>query len=1131
MNYENCRTGWLSLKSVIGFIIGLFVFVFFLACNSSNVSAAETITVAPATVRKNILQDVYLCYKHGAVEKEFKTLESFQNLKSMLTSNADNKKVRLITGAKINHYQTLVPFLKKNHHRINCKEFFLGDTDYSSRLLSEMGKAGDLPSNRSSGAEIAKFLGNMGYDIKEKAEEEKSVCYGLEYTFNGFSTKTNQICQGSDGSLYPEGKKDVNFNTTHLEVTSDNKVCLHLLMLDPQVSNQTTVKNMGCGKPFDKNKTFDGGFLMQTVKEVCGGPTCKPDAYYTYKFSTSVHDGEASAGVKGDSQKDYSAKWTDPKTAGRKAISYLSSGNDGYTTFAQIKIKGLELRLLYQHYLTDIYKVKPVCDENVDKSAYDGVINWYIEGSGSLDAVKCVYSKQGAEYAGDPVNGVDGNGFVTKEISGLDDLIKEINGLDTHYSQDEVDAAADLMKSATEGGVEPDGDGTSTCASAGGAGSLGWIVCPVLEWLGDMAEGVYNEYVEPALQVSPKLFTEGGDATLNAWSTFRDIANVIFVIVLLVVIFSQLTGVGIDNYGIKKILPKLIVMAVLVNLSYVLCILAVDVSNILGNGFQSLFNGMSNNLSAPSYTITTDAGESEPINADTITGLTGVGILGMIVVAGAAIWASPAILISLLVAAIGVAVSIFFLFILLSARQAAILVMVVMSPIAVVMYVLPNTKNLFDRWLKMFEGLLFVYPICGLLVGAGGYVSKLLIVSGASSGNFIWSFMAMIVSIVPIFFIPTVLKSAFSAMGKMGGTLAGLGTMASRGATSRIRNSEMYRNAEQSSLERQARIRGGFDREGNTSARRRALGTILSGGRRNRQRNALRYQSMLRDRGSLEATEGENFMLETQASNLLKSLEASGATNNIGGMGGDGEAPSGLTGGLYNALRNGDRAGIVAYTDALSAKGEHGRNGVKAAYNAAVESGAISQQAANTFANNIMSNHAADYKNNARSMFEVANQINRGGQVLTTGQQMEGSRENNNGLLSTGQAYLANRASAGTMGNMDDEEFASVFGRDGVIPSNLAGVGASQEAEDQARMAIGATAYAALNDQNANIRADRRQQLQSIVDQSGYTAPTQTVRIDHSSRSQGGGENTPTPPVGTSGNPLPPGWGTAAPPS
>ena len=71
----------------------------------------------------------------------------------------------------------------------------------------------------------------------------------------------------------------------------------------------------------------------------------------------------------------------------------------------------------------------------------------------------------------------------------------------------------------------------------------------------------------------------------------------LFIILLLVVIFSQITGVGIDNYGIKKILPKLIIAAILINLSYWICVAFVDLSNILGNSFQAMFNGLGANIS------------------------------------------------------------------------------------------------------------------------------------------------------------------------------------------------------------------------------------------------------------------------------------------------------------------------------------------------------------------------------------------------------------------------------------------------------------------------------------------------------------------------------------------------------
>jgi hypothetical protein len=83
-------------------------------------------------------------------------------------------------------------------------------------------------------------------------------------------------------------------------------------------------------------------------------------------------------------------------------------------------------------------------------------------------------------------------------------------------------------------------------------------VCPVLEWIGDAATGIYDNVIDPSLRVDPKLFSnsETNNTVKNAWKTFRDFANVLFIILFLIVIFSQLTGVGIDNYGIKKILPR-----------------------------------------------------------------------------------------------------------------------------------------------------------------------------------------------------------------------------------------------------------------------------------------------------------------------------------------------------------------------------------------------------------------------------------------------------------------------------------------------------------------------------------------------------------------------------------------------
>lgn len=405
------------------------------------------------------------------------------------------------------------------------------------------------------------------------------------------------------------------------------------------------------------------------------------------------------------------------------------------------------------------------------------------------------------------INDTAQNGYfgATKEAL-KDDKGKEIAGSLTEAKDEAID---EIEKDDTDSSAIE-----QTCENMGGAQSLGWIVCPIMTWLGEASSDLYNKYVEPALSVDPALFTDSNSNVLNAWSTFQNIANIIFVILLLIVIFSQLTGVGIDNYGIKKILPKLIISAILINLSFIICMVAVDLSNILGNAFQALFEGLSIDMPLAD---TIDV-EGTPVDISSASGtIASVGVLISMVTATGAMWHNPAIVASLLVSALGVVISIVFLFVILATREAAIIVLTVISPVAVVCYMLPNTKKFFDRWLKGMEGLLLVYPICGLLVGGGNYVSKLLLTSGFSGAGFISAFTAMIAGIVPVFFIPTVLSNSFSALGNLGARISGLGQRLSGATTRGIRNTEGYRALQNRGAERRNRMLAGFDSSGNVT--------------------------------------------------------------------------------------------------------------------------------------------------------------------------------------------------------------------------------------------------------------------------------------------------------------------------
>lgn len=478
-------------------------------------------------------------------------------------------------------------------------------------------------------------------------------------------------------------------------------------------------------------------------------------------------------------------------------------------TYGDLALTPQEVYDLYTYYLRDVFKVPVVCEGDTNYELYSSTstIKWKKGAECKADA-----NALGINQNPGNVYGVDGSNHFTATVS-IDDVIAKLNALNLdELEETEEGGTIDNPNGANPGGNgnisgQPGDSGEATCGNSGGAMSLGWIVCPLLDWMGTASNTLYTGAVEPALQVKATLLdpNDSGSSTQEAWRVFQNLANIIFIILFLVVIFSQLTGVGIDNYGIKRILPKMVVVAILINLSYYICMIAVDVSNIVGSGIQALFNGIDIDVPTElSVTVGSDTGKAGEFAA---TAITGVAILGALAGMVGAIWANPAVVLSLLVGALGVIIAICFLFILLSARQAAIIVLVVISPVAIACYMLPNTKKLFDRWLQMGKGLLLVYPIAGALVGGGNFVSKLLLSSGFATGGFFEALTAMIVGIIPIFFIPSVLKSSFAAMGNLGAKISGAGDRFKGWSDRKIRNSEGYKDAG-------ARWRAGMNRNG-----------------------------------------------------------------------------------------------------------------------------------------------------------------------------------------------------------------------------------------------------------------------------------------------------------------------------
>lgn len=308
-----------------------------------------------------------------------------------------------------------------------------------------------------------------------------------------------------------------------------------------------------------------------------------------------------------------------------------------------------------------------------------------------------------------------------------------------------------------------DGPVASSCLIEG----LGWIVCPVINLLAAVADQSFTFLSDSFLKTDPNVFnTENG--TYKAWSIMRNIANILFVIAFLFIVFSQLTGMGVSNYGVKKMLPRIVIAAILVNVSYFISQLAIDVSNILGYSIRDVFNGIT--FEAAKTSGGKIAGGVLAGGEDGFVALAGT-ILGF-AVAGAAIYLMLAAFGPIILAVVLALILILFI---LVARQAIVILLVILSPIAFVAFLLPNTESLFKQWKKIFIAMLMLFPIIALVFGVSKLASTLLQesftgVSGVSADatNVFGQIISSAVLVLPLFAVPILLKKSLDSVPMLG---------------------------------------------------------------------------------------------------------------------------------------------------------------------------------------------------------------------------------------------------------------------------------------------------------------------------------------------------------------------------
>jgi len=177
------------------------------------------------------------------------------------------------------------------------------------------------------------------------------------------------------------------------------------------------------------------------------------------------------------------------------------------------------------------------------------------------------------------------------------------------------------------------------------------------------------------------------------WATVRDVANMFFVVVLLVIAFG--TILGIEQYSLSKTLVKFVLAAILINFSNLIAGLIIDVAHVFTmtflNAVSATAGGNLINIFHLNeiYNIT---GRQYTESNEFQTEIFGTAFLAFMFTAVALMSIGAYLIVMIL-------------------RMVVLWMLIIMSPLAFILGVLPQTKKYAQEWWDEFINHVLVAPI------------------------------------------------------------------------------------------------------------------------------------------------------------------------------------------------------------------------------------------------------------------------------------------------------------------------------------------------------------------------------------------------------------------------------------
>lgn len=243
-----------------------------------------------------------------------------------------------------------------------------------------------------------------------------------------------------------------------------------------------------------------------------------------------------------------------------------------------------------------------------------------------------------------------------------------------------------------------------------------------------------------------------------------------------------------DAYNIKKVLPRLVVAVILIQLSWFIFTALIRLTAVVAYGLEGLMYAPFGGRDQIAF--------SEILSNSNVNGGSGLFLAAVGVAGFAALYLGVAFSLAL-TALIGLFVG----FLTLLVRQVVLITLLVLSPLALVAWILPGTQKFWKLWWESFSKLLLMFPMIVVLVAGGRIVAYISAqVSGVDTNNLYGStqigdiaFLAIITIgyFGPFFLIPKTFQLAGSAFGN----ITGMVNDRSRGVFDRLKKGRQQTSA------------------------------------------------------------------------------------------------------------------------------------------------------------------------------------------------------------------------------------------------------------------------------------------------------------------------------------------------